>query len=123
MISSMSASPCYPKGLPPHSLISLQIVIHISLRQGACYELASNTQAKAKFSKLYWSFMSSNTPSSVLLPWRRNTSKRMELLFQMNEMILGCVRDRIESGRREEDAVQGLIDGGDSADVVAKASL
>lgn len=90
------------------------IVVHISIRLGACAELASDHNAASHYAGLYWTFMKSNTAKSVLLARWKGNSGRLRKLTQMTQTIHDYVQDRADSGMREEDAVQVLSDRGDN---------
>lgn len=99
-------------------LISLvfQLVFQMTVRLASCQELCEDTKATDKLMKHFWNFEKGNTPVSLLFPWLPGPAKIRQLwaITRMYTMILGSVKLRRKAEVRTMEAIDLLIEYGDT---------
>ena len=93
-----------------------RMVFKLTMRTVACNEIANDPALLAKTLKLYEDVENTATPISIMFPWIPTPSKfkRMYSGGQLYMIIKRVVEARKKEDRREDDALQYLIDQGDS---------
>ena len=93
-----------------------RMVFKLTMRTVACNEIANDSALLAKTLKLYEAVENTATPISIMFPWVPTPAKfkRMYSGGQLYMIFKRVVEDRKKEGRREDDALQYLIDQGDS---------
>ncbi|TDL20336.1 cytochrome P450 [Rickenella mellea] len=92
------------------------MVFQLTIRAMSCHEVADDIDVVSKVTQLYWNIEEGSTASSVLLPWlpskartlKKESTKELYLLFK------AVCEDRYNSDEVHSDALQVLIDEGDS---------
>ncbi|KAG9081346.1 hypothetical protein FRC06_005626, partial [Ceratobasidium sp. 370] len=99
----------------PFSVI-YSIVFQLTIRFASCGEIADSVERCQRLETLYWRVQKGWTPASVLLPWLPSSARDQkkaatrEIYFWFDSII----RARKQENRRQEDALQTLLDSGDS---------
>ncbi len=92
-----------------------KIVYQLTQRTVGAKEIAESPEMLAKTLHLFEVIEDSVSPSNIIFPWLptpnrlRKTIAGGRLYFMLDKIV----KDRKASGRREDDALQFLIDGGD----------
>ncbi|KAG9124092.1 hypothetical protein FRC07_012864 [Ceratobasidium sp. 392] len=99
---------------PFHDVYS--IVFQLTIRATACREIADSVESCKKLEELYWLVEKGSTPTTVLLPWLPSKARKQktEATIELYNWFDSIIKARQAEGRREEDALQVLIDLGDS---------
>lgn len=108
----------------PFDLI-YRTVFQLTLRTVACKELADDPKLGAKLLAQYEMIeKTGDTALSVMYPWLWTVNKvrRSYAGFRSYMLFKGFVDDRQRTGRREDDALQFLLDAGDDLKMVITVS-
>ena len=92
-----------------------KIVFQLTMRTVGCNEIANDPRLLAKTLSFFETIQQSATPAGVIFPWLPTPAKlkrtyaggALYIIFQ------GIVNERKKTGKREEDALQFMIDQGD----------
>ncbi len=92
------------------------MVFVLTIRALSCREIAESDEAVKRIKQLYWDMEKASTPVNVMLPWLPTKSRkaRNEATTELYLIVKKIVDDRREKGIAESDAMQSLIDAGDS---------
>ncbi|QRV97067.1 cytochrome P450 family protein [Ceratobasidium sp. AG-Ba] len=92
------------------------MVFQLTIRAAACREIADSVESCKRMEKLYWMVEKGSTPTSLLLPWLPSMSLKLkwEATLEMYRWLDDIIKARQAENRREEDALQDLLDMGDS---------
>ncbi|KAF8604864.1 cytochrome P450 [Ceratobasidium sp. AG-I] len=92
------------------------MVFQLTIRAAGCREIADSVEACQKMEKLYWQVEKGSSPTSMLLPWLPSKSRKLRVAATTEIFIWfdGIINARKSENRREEDALQILMDLGDS---------
>ncbi|KAG8748888.1 hypothetical protein FRC12_013742 [Ceratobasidium sp. 428] len=88
------------------------LVVQLTIRTVGCREIADSTDLCKKMEKLYLQVEQGSTAASLLLPWfpsqarKRKTAATADIYVWLDNII----KARQKENRREEDALQDLID-------------
>ncbi|KAK3940840.1 cytochrome p450 6a1 [Diplogelasinospora grovesii] len=93
-----------------------RIVYHLTMRTVGCTEIAESPEMLAKTLRLFEVMEESSSPTQVIFPylWTPNYLRKMLAGGRLYYMLDAIVKGRKKTGRREEDALQFLIDSGES---------
>ncbi|QRV80118.1 cytochrome P450 family protein [Ceratobasidium sp. AG-Ba] len=97
------------------------MVFQLTIRAASCREISDSVENCKRMEKLYWLVEKGSTPTSLLLPWLPSTSRKLktEATTKLYNWFDDIIKARQAENRREEDALQDLLDMGDStADVI-----
>lgn len=97
----------------------------MTVRMTGCREIAEDSDAVQRLRDLYWAVEKGSTPVSVLFPWlpsRARKAKR-EATMGLYMMIVQHIITRRAEKREENDAMQHLMDEGDSDAQIVEVSL
>ncbi|QRW08994.1 cytochrome P450 family protein [Ceratobasidium sp. AG-Ba] len=97
------------------------IIFQLTVRTATCREIADSVENCKRMEKIYWNIEKGTTPATVLLPWLPSSARnrQKEATAEMYTWLDDIVKARQTENRREEDALQDLIDLGDStADIM-----
>jgi hypothetical protein len=91
------------------------VVFQLTMRMVGSAEIASDTTKLRKTLKLFETIEQSTTPTSIIFPWMPTIAffKRTIAGGRLFQLFKGIMDDRKKTGRREDDALQYLIDMGD----------
>ncbi|KAH7316408.1 cytochrome P450 [Rhizoctonia solani] len=92
------------------------IVFQLTIRAVGAREIADSAEKCKELESLYWRVEMGSTPTSVLLPWLPSDARRKKVAAtgEIYNLFDGIIKARRSEGRREEDALQVLMDLGDS---------
>ncbi|KAG8716756.1 hypothetical protein FRC08_008846, partial [Ceratobasidium sp. 394] len=92
------------------------IVFQLTIRATACREIADSVESCKRMEKLYWLVEKASTPTTVLMPWLPSKARKLktEATTEIYNWFDDIIKARQAEGRREEDALQVLLDLGDS---------
>ncbi|KAJ1301352.1 hypothetical protein OPQ81_003751 [Rhizoctonia solani] len=92
------------------------IVFQLTIRAAGAREIADSIEKCKEVEKLYWSVEMGSTPTSVLLPWLPSEARKRKVAAtgKIYNLFDGIIKARQSEGRREDDALQVLMDLGDS---------
>lgn len=104
-----------PKGLTDPFDSIYRIVFQLTMRTVACNEIASNLPLLEKTLKQYETIESTATAISIMFPWVPTPAKARRTFAgaKLYMTIKRIMDERSKTGRREDDALQYLIDQGD----------
>ncbi|KAF1815451.1 cytochrome P450 6A1 [Eremomyces bilateralis CBS 781.70] len=93
-----------------------RIVYRLTVRTVACNDIADNPDLLSRSLKAFETIDASTTPSTVIFPWLPTPAsvKRMVAGARLYRMVQNIVEARKSAGVRGEDALQFLVDQGDS---------
>lgn len=93
-----------------------EIVFQLTMRMVGSAEIANNTASLRKTLRLFETIEQSTTPTSIIFPWMPTLAlfKRTIAGGRLYQLFKGIMDDRKKTGRREDDALQYLIDMGDN---------
>ncbi|KAG9122554.1 hypothetical protein FRC07_001017, partial [Ceratobasidium sp. 392] len=97
------------------------VVFQLTIRAGGCREIADSVEQCKRMEDLFWAIDEGATPVAVLFPWfpsdaRRKKVKATAEVFAWFDQI---IKARKQEDRREEDALQMLLDlGYSTTDVI-----
>lgn len=93
-----------------------RIVFQITVRSVACNEIANDDDLRERFLGLFETIEGAATPLSIMFPWLPLPSKARKLYSgaQLYRIVKKVMDDRKLLGRREDDALQYLMDQGDT---------
>ncbi|KAG8743136.1 hypothetical protein FRC10_000353 [Ceratobasidium sp. 414] len=97
------------------------IVFQLTIRAAACREIADSVENCKQMEKLYWLVEKGSTPTTVLMPWLPSKARKLKTkaTTEIYNWFDNIIKARQAEGRREEDALQVLMDMGDStADII-----
>ena len=96
----------------------------LTVRAGSSWALAENPESVKRIAQLYWNIEHAAIPSAVLLPWIPSKARKMrtDALKELYDIIKADVDDRLATGRKDNDAVQLLLDHGDGLNKVVEVS-
>lgn len=99
-----------------------EIVFHLTVLQVGAIEIANDRAKLRKLLSLFETIENSSTYFTVLFPRIPGPAriKRIIAGTKLYFMLKKCFDDRAASGRREEDALQFLIDSGDSVEAATQ---
>ncbi|KEP51010.1 cytochrome P450 family 6 protein, partial [Rhizoctonia solani 123E] len=92
------------------------MVFQLTLRAAGAQEIADSVEKCKEVEKLYWRVEKGSTPTSVLLPWLPSDARKKKVAAteEIYDLFDKIIKARRSEGRREEDALQVLMDLGDS---------
>lgn len=92
-----------------------RVVFQLTMRTVACVEIAGDQDMLKRFLKLFETIESTATPLSIMYPWMPLPSKvrRTYAGAQLYMILKKIIDKRKQEGRREDDALQYLLDQGD----------
>ncbi|KAG6899118.1 hypothetical protein C0993_000644 [Termitomyces sp. T159_Od127] len=92
----------------------------MTVRLATCRELSEDKEAISQLAHNYWELEKSATPFALLFPWFPCPAKRAkrEATQKLYDMLLKYVDLRRKATERTTDAIDVLISGGDSDDVI-----
>ncbi|KAG9090394.1 hypothetical protein FS749_000590 [Ceratobasidium sp. UAMH 11750] len=101
------------------------LVFQLTIRAAACREIADSIEECKKMETLYWHVEKGSTPTSVLLPWFPSPARNLKMAAttELYTWFDGIIKARQQEGRREDDALQTLLDLGDSTAEVIEFTL
>jgi hypothetical protein len=101
-----------------------KIVFQLTMRTVGCNEIANDPRLLAKTLSFYETIARSVTPAEVIFPWLPTPAKlkRTYAGGALYMMFQGIVNERKKTGRREEDALQFMIDHGDDVTMIIHVS-
>ncbi|RDL36450.1 Cytochrome P450 [Venustampulla echinocandica] len=93
-----------------------EIVFQLTMRMVGCAEIANDTARLRKTLRLFETIEQSTTPTSIIFPWMPTLAlfKRTIAGGRLYRLFKGIMDDRKKTGRREDDALQYLMDMGDN---------
>lgn len=96
------------------SFTLLQIVFQLTVRAGACREIAENEAEFDRMRKLFMLCERTTSAKTVLMKWWPSESRKAKLnaTKELANMFQTVITNRRTSGRKEEDALQVLLDEG-----------
>ncbi|KAH8593173.1 cytochrome P450 [Bisporella sp. PMI_857] len=114
-----------PTGMTDPFVTIYQIVFQLTMRQVGCYELASDIKKLKHTLSLYEAIEKSTNAINVIFPWLPTPAliRRSIAGGQLYFSISGIINDRKKTGRREDDALQHLIDMGDDMNNMLQFSI
>ncbi|CUA72666.1 hypothetical protein RSOLAG22IIIB_04986 [Rhizoctonia solani] len=92
------------------------VVFQLIIRAAGAREISDSVEKCKILERLYWRVEMGSTPTSILFPWVPSTARKQkdaatrEIYLMFDELV----KARQSEGRREEDALQLLMDLGDS---------
>ncbi|CAE6457204.1 unnamed protein product [Rhizoctonia solani] len=92
------------------------VVFQLIIRAAGAREISDSVEKCKVLERLYWRVEMGSTPTSILFPWVPSTARKQkdaatrEIYLMFDELV----KARQSEGRREEDALQLLMDLGDS---------
>lgn len=91
-------------------------VFNFTMRTLACNDFADDPAALRKVLKLFETIQGTATPLAIMYPWLPTPSKFRKMLAgsQLYMMFKRVVDERRKTGRKDDDALQFLLDQGDS---------
>ena len=100
------------------------MVFKLTMRTVACNEIADDTHLLARTLSLYEDVEATATPFSIMFPWLPTPAKFRRLYSgsQLYMIFKRVVDERKKENRRENDALQYLIDQGDSITDIIQVS-
>lgn len=92
-----------------------EIVFQLTMRMVGSAEIANDVPRLRKTLRLFETIEQSATPTSIIFPWMPTIAliRRTIAGGRLYYLFTGIMNDRKKSGRREDDALQYLIDMGD----------
>ncbi|EUC55516.1 cytochrome P450 family protein [Rhizoctonia solani AG-3 Rhs1AP] len=92
------------------------MVFQLTIRATGAREIADSVEKCKELEGLFWSVEMGSTPTSVLLPWLPSEARKKKVAAtgEIYNLFDGIIKARRSEGRREEDALQVLMDFGDS---------
>lgn len=101
------------------------IVYQLTMRTAGATEVAESQTLLSKSFKLVQSIGENNSITRIIIPSLPTLKyvKRMIAAGRLYMMINGLAQDRKHTGRREDDAMQLLLDDGESGSKIVEASL
>ncbi|KAF8688520.1 Cytochrome P450, partial [Rhizoctonia solani] len=92
------------------------VVFQLTIRAAAAREIADSVEKCKELEQLYWRVETGTTPTSVLLPWLPSDARKRKVSATgaIYNLFDGIIKARRSEDRREEDALQVLMDLGDS---------
>jgi hypothetical protein len=101
-----------------------KIVFQLTMRTVGCNEIANDLRLQAKALSFYETIEQSATPAGVIFPWLPTPAKlkRTYAGGALYMMFQGIVNERKRTGKREEDALQFMIDHGDDVTMIIHVS-
>ena len=102
-----------------------KIVFQLTMRMVGCNEIANDPRLLAKTLGFFETIGQSATPAGVIFPWLPTLAKlkRTYAGGLLYVMFQGIVNERKSSGRREEDALQFMIDQGDDITSIIRVGI
>ncbi|CAE6539668.1 unnamed protein product, partial [Rhizoctonia solani] len=88
----------------------------LTIRAAGAREIADSVEKCKEVERLYWRVEKGSTPTSVLFPWLPSEARKNKVAAtgEIYNLFDGIIKARRSEGRREEDALQVLMDLGDS---------
>jgi hypothetical protein len=101
-----------------------KIVLQLTIRMAGCNEIANDPRLQAKTLSFFKTIEQSTSPAGIIFPWLPTPAKlkRTYAGGALYMMFQGIVNEREKTGKREEDALQFLIDNGDDVAKVTRVS-
>ncbi|CAE6440153.1 unnamed protein product [Rhizoctonia solani] len=92
------------------------IVFQLTIRAAGAREIADSVEKCKELERLYWRVEMGSTPTSVLFPWLPSDARKRKVAAtgEIYNLFDGIIKARRSEDRREEDALQALMDLGDS---------
>ncbi|CCO32823.1 hypothetical protein BN14_06886 [Rhizoctonia solani AG-1 IB] len=92
------------------------IVFQLTIRAVGAREIADSVEKCKELERMYWRVETGTTPTSVLLPWLPSDARKRKVAAtgEIFNVFDGIIKARKSEDRREEDALQVLMDLGDS---------
>lgn len=102
-----------------------RMIFHVSMRTLACKEIADDPVLLDRCLYLFENVESNISSFAIMFPWLPlpSRAKRTYAGFQMYMIFKRIVDDRKRTGRREDDALQFLLDQGDDLTHIITASF
>ena len=96
----------------------------MTVRMATCRELSQDKAATEKVAELFWAMKKSATPTALLLPWIPSPSKKMNRVAstELYNHVVKYVQDRRAAGATTADAIDILIQNGESDPVIVQVS-
>ncbi|KAG8720691.1 hypothetical protein FRC09_009125 [Ceratobasidium sp. 395] len=97
------------------------VVFQLTIRAGGCREIADSVEQCKRMEDLFWAIDEGATPTAVLFPWIPSAARRKKVkatgdVFDWFDHI---IKTRRQEERREDDALQMLLDlGYSTTDVI-----
>ena len=113
MLDTLAAN---PDGITDPFDSVYRMVFKFTMRTVACYEIADDPATLEKTLRLYEKVEATATPASIMFPWLPTPAKFMRFYYgsQLYLIFKRVVDDRKKNDRREDDALQYLLDQGDT---------
>ena len=111
----LKSIPSSPSGITDPFDSVYKVVFQLTMRTVGCNEIANDPRLQAKTLGFFETIQRSATPAGVIFPWLPTPAKlkRTYAGAALYMMFQGIVNKREKTGRREEDALQFMIDQGD----------
>ena len=102
-----------------------KIVFQLTMRTVGCNEIANDPRLLAKTLSFFETIGQSTTPARVIFPWLP-TPARLKQTYAGGSLYMifqGIVNERKRTGKREEDALQFMIDQGDDVTQIIRVGI
>jgi hypothetical protein len=102
-----------------------KIVFQLTIRTVGCNEIANDPRLQAKTLGFFETIEQSATPAGVIFPWLPTPAKlkRTYAGGSLYMMFQGIVNERKRTRKREEDALQFMLDQGDDVTMIIRVSI
>jgi hypothetical protein len=120
----LKSIPSSPSGITDPFDSVYKVVFQLTMRTVGCNEIANDPRLQAKTLGFFETIQRSATPAGVIFPWLPTPAKlkRTYAGAALYMMFQGIVNKREKTGRREEDALQFMIDQGDDVTKIISVS-
>lgn len=114
-----------PDGLTDPFDSIYRMVFKLTMRTVACNEIASDPTSLEKTLLLFEQLEGTSTPLSIMFPWLPTPAKFKRYYYgsQLYMVFKRVVDERKKDNRREDDALQYLLDQGDSIQDIILVSI
>ncbi|KAG8743134.1 hypothetical protein FRC10_000351 [Ceratobasidium sp. 414] len=101
------------------------IVFQATIRTIGCREIADSVENCQKLEQLYWHVEKGSTATSMLLPWFPSQARKMKMAAttEIYMWLDSIIKARQKEDRRENDALQDMIDSGESTPTVVQTIM
>ncbi|KAG9093832.1 hypothetical protein FRC06_011362 [Ceratobasidium sp. 370] len=101
------------------------IVFQATIRTIGCREIADSMENCKRLEQLYWHVERGSTPTSLLLPWFPSQARKLKTAAttEIYMWLDSIIKARQNENRRENDALQDMLDSGESTPTVVQTIM
>lgn len=102
-----------------------KLVFQLTTRAATSREIADDPAQVARLGKLYWTIEHGSNAQAMIFPWLPNKAVKAKnaAIRELYEMVARVVAGRKTRPDVEKDAIQTLVDSGDSVNDIVGVSL